>query len=261
MDTARKIMERKGWIAAALGLTMPGMGQIYNGEMLKGISVFVIFIMTYLGGMCLTVLLPDRWQAAFSALTIASVLAIYLAAIIDGYRKASKEGASYRGKTSNRWYTYVAIWMVESVLIMGGVVGYVKGNVVEAYKIVTISMEPKVLRGDRILVDKTAYRRTPPRVGDIVVFVYPDDRSKVFIKQIAGLPGDTVKLADGRAAIVPHGQAFLLGRNAEKSIDSRSFGFVPLRDLDGRASQVYWSSDSQGVRWNRIGMTLSGKGG
>jgi signal peptidase I len=261
MDTARDVMVRKGWIAAVLGLTMPGMGQIYNGEMLKGISIFVIFIMTYLGGMCLAVLLPDRWLTAGAALTTAALLAIYLAAISDGYRKASREGASYRGKTFNRWYVYVAIWMVESVLVMGVVVGYVKGNVVESYKIVSTSMEPKVLRGDRILVDKTTFRRTAPKIGDIVVFVYPDDRSKVFIRQIVGLPGDTVKLAGGRAAIVPHGQAFLLGRNAEKSIDSRSFGFVPLRDLEGKARQVYWSSDPQGVRWNRIGMTLSGQGG
>jgi signal peptidase I len=257
MDTAGEIMARKGWIAAALGLTMPGMGQIYNGEMLKGISVFVIFIMTYLGGLRLAVLLPDRWLAAGAALSTAAILAIYLAAVIEGYRKASREGASYRGKTYNRWYTYVAIWMVESVLIMGAVVGYVKGNIVEAYKIVGTSMEPQVLRGDRILVDKTAYRRTAPRIGDIVVFIYPDDRSKVFIRQIAGLPGDTVKLAGARVAIVPHGQAYLLGSNAEKSIDSRSFGFVPLRDLDGKARQVYWSSAAEGVRWNRIGLTLS----
>ena len=99
----------------------------------------------------------------------------------------------------------------------------------------------------------------PPRAGDIVVFVYPDDRSKFFVRRIAGLPGDTVKAAGGREEVVPHGQAYLLGEGSGPSIDSRAFGFVPLRDLDGQARQVYWSSGVEGVRWNRIGMTLSRK--
>ena len=131
----------------------------------------------------------------------------------------------------------------------------------EAYNIVGVSMEPKVMRGDRILVDKTAYRRIPPKGGDIVVFVYPDDRSKVFVRRIAGLPGDAVKGAGGRDENVPHGQAYLLGEGGGTIIDSRTFGFVSLRDLDGKARQIYWSSGPEGVRWNRIGLTLSGKDG
>lgn len=256
MDAEREPMERKEWAAALLGLTMPGMGQVYNGEAVKGICVFVIFIMTYLGGMRIAVLLPDRLFIFGAAVAMALVLAIYLAAVVEGYRKARGVGGAYRLKGVNRWYVYVALWMIESVVIMGGVVGYMKGNVAEPFKIVTPTMEPQVMQGDRILVDKTAYRRVPPRTGDVVVFVYPDDRSKVFIRQIAGLPGDVVKLVDGREEAVPHGYAYLLGTNTRKSIDSRSFGFVPLRDLDGKARQVYWSSGTEGVRWSRIGMTL-----
>ncbi len=256
MDAEGKTMERKGWVATLMGLTMPGMGQIYNGEALKGICMFVIFILTYIAGMRLAVLLPGKLFLAGAALATAVVLAIYIAAIIDGYRNARRVGTSYHGKPINRWYAYVAIWMVESVVIMGMVVAYVKINVVEACKIVGTSMEPQVLRGDRILVDKNAYRRTAPKISDIVVFVYPDDRSKVFIKKIAGLPGDTIKLADGREEVVPHGYAFLLGANSVKSIDSRSFGFIPLRDLNGKARQVYWSAGPEGVRWDRIGSTL-----
>ena len=261
MDTDKEIMERKGWVAVLLGLIMPGMGQIYNGEAVKGISVFVIFIMTYIAGMRLAILLPDRLLMAGTAVTSAVVLTVYCLAIIDSYRKARREGTAYRARAFNRWYVYVAVWLVESVLVMGGVVAYLKGNVIEAYKIVGASMEPKVLRGDRILVDKTAYRRVPPRVGDVAVFVYPDDRSKVFVRRIAGLPGDTVKGVGGREEVVPHGHANLLGEGSGPSIDSRTFGFVPLRDLDGKARQVYWSSGAEGVRWNRIGLTLSGKDG
>lgn len=256
MDTEREIMERKGWIAVLLGLTMPGMGQIYNGEAVKGISIFVIFIMAYLAGWRIVVLLPDRLLVAGAAITLAVVLAVYCLAIVDSYRQARRERAAYRARAFNRWYVYVAVWMLESVLVMGSVVAYLKANVMEAYKIVAVSMEPKVMRGDRIFVDKTAYRRVPPKVGDIVVFVYPDDRSKVFIRKIAGLPGEMVKAADGREEVVPHGHAYLVCEGSGPGIDSRTFGFVPLRDLDGKARQVYWSSGAEGVRWNRIGFTL-----
>jgi signal peptidase I len=124
MDTERDIMERKGWIALLLGMTMPGMGQIYNGEAVKGICVFVIFIMTYLAGWRLVVLLPDRLLMTGAAITLAIVLAVYCLAIIDSYRKARREGTAYRVRAFNRWYVYVAVWLVESVLVMGGVVTY-----------------------------------------------------------------------------------------------------------------------------------------
>lgn len=246
---------RKRWVALAMGLTMPGMGQVYNGEWLKGLSVFIIFIMTYLAGMRLIVSLPDTMLMTGAIMTTLIVLGIYLGAIVDAYRTAVNPKGSSQHKSFDRWYIYLAVWMVESVLIMGGVTAYVKTNIIEAYKIVTVSMEPVVLQGDRLFVDKTAYSRIPPMVGDIVVFIYPDDRSKVFIKQIEGLPGDLVTLADGSQTRVPHGSVYVLGKG-ETSIDSRTFGFIPLRDLLGKARQVYWSSEPGRVRWKRIGTTL-----
>jgi signal peptidase I len=142
-------------------------------------------------------------------------------------------------------------------LVSGSVYDYVKNNVIEAYKIATRSMEPIVLKGDRVFADKTAYRRMAPKKGDIVLFVYPDDRSKVFIKRIEGLPGDRISLRNGTIEEVPHGMVYVLGDNKDQSVDSRTFGFVPLRDVLGKARQVCYSSGDEGIRWRRIGATLN----
>jgi signal peptidase I len=143
------------------------------------------------------------------------------------------------------------------VRIDSAVFEYGKANYLEACKIPTKSMEPAVLNGDRILVAKTAYNRMAPKKGDIIVFVYPDDRSKRFIKRVEALPGDAITLADGTRQKVPHGSIYVIGDNRENSIDSRQFGFVPLKDVIGKARVVYYSSGESGIRWGRIGTSLS----
>jgi signal peptidase I len=117
-------------------------------------------------------------------------------------------------------------------------------------------MEPGVLRGDHVLADKTAYNRVSPKKGDIVIFVYPDDRSKRFVKRLEALPGETVVSPDGSKQQVPHGFIYVLGDNRENSVDSRKFGFVPLSDVLAKARQVYYSKGENGIRWSRIGTTL-----
>lgn len=78
-----------------------------------------------------------------------------------------------------------------------------------------------------------------PQKGDVVTFVSPNNRSRLFIKRIEALPGDRVRMPDGSAQTVPNGFAFLLGENRGDSLDSRQFGFVPLRDIVAKARQVY----------------------
>jgi len=69
------------------------------------------------------------------------------------------------------------------------------------------------------------------------------------------MPGETVRLADGSTRIVPHGSVYVLGDNREHSLDSRTFGFVPLGDITAKVRQVYFSRGEDGIRWNRIGKT------
>jgi len=244
------------WIAAAMALMMPGMGQMYNGELVKGLSVFVIFIVLWIIGLRLSAILPDRLLIAGITMTALAVLITYIMAVLDAYRQACRGAAADVRKSHAHWYFYVAIWLLCSILITGEILHYTCNNVISVYKIAGKSMEPQVLKGDRVIVDKTAYSRISPQKGDIIVFIYPDDRSRVYIKRVEALPGEAVTLDSGQPYKVPHGTVFLCGDNREASQDSRDFGPVPLRDVIGKARQVFFSFDSGRIIWERTGKPI-----
>jgi signal peptidase I len=250
---------RNKWLALLMGLVMPGLGQIYNGELIKGVSYFIILLALYIVGMRWTVLLPDNMLIFGALCTVLVAMAIYALAVVDAYRTARLTGPACQLTRYNRWYFYIAIWLLGSVLVSGAVSGYVRDNFIEAYKIATSSMEPAVRAGDYVLADKTALRRMAPHKGDVVTFIYPDDRSKKFIKRIEGLPGDVITYADGTQKEVPHGFVYVLGDNREHSHDSRQFGFIPLSDVIAKVRQVYFSSGAEGVRWSRIGASVGSR--
>jgi len=144
--------------------------------------------------------------------------------------------------------------------------------VVQAFKIPTGSMRPTLIEGDRILVNKFIYRFKTPKRGDIVVFKYPEDTKKDFIKRLIALGGETVRIIDGKIWVdgvlvqepkkiaqtyyynkpgtpygeedvtirVPDDNFFVLGDNSASSRDSRYWGFVPKKYLVGKAFLLYW---------------------
>lgn len=257
MHHAEQIIPRKKWLAAMLSIIMPGLGQAYNGDLLKGCSFFIFFAMLPLLVARPAVYLPDRYLLLGLGVALGAALACYVSAIVEAVRKAGQEGERYMLKPYNRLYFYMALWL-GGVLVMGAVDGYLRHNVVEAFKIVTESMAPQVVKGDRVIADKTAYTRHPPKVGDIVIHVFPDDRSKVLIRRIVGLPGDRLTLEDGRQVEVPHGKVYVRGEisNGSTFYDSRLFGPVDLRDVVGKVRLVYFSFGPAGIRWNRVGRTF-----
>ena len=147
--------------------------------------------------------------------------------------------------------------------------------VVQAFFIPSGSMEPTLAIGDRILVSKFTYRFGPVRRGDVIVFHYPLNPSKDFVKRVVALGGETVELRDGVVLIntspiselyptalasgdractsnygpqkVAVGQIFVLGDNRCNSDDSRFFGFVPDENVIGKALLVYWPLPRMGV--------------
>jgi signal peptidase I len=160
---------------------------------------------------------------------------------------------------------------------------------VEAFKIPGDSMEPAIVAGDHVFVDKLVYRFRAPRRGEVVVF---RRQGKAFVKRVVGVGGDTVEQRGGvlwldgapvdegaRETIggrswqlsppaaerardvaptrVPGGALYLMGDNRDRSFDSRHFGAVPLHDLVGRVGRVWFSSDGEGaVRWSRLGAAV-----
>jgi signal peptidase I len=166
-------------------------------------------------------------------------------------------------------------------------------------------MVPTLTIGDHILVTKFLYdfklpywdriliRFSEPQRGDIIVFKFPEDESKDFIKRVVGLPGDTVEIRNKQVWIngeplvepyvqhldpnilphqvqprdnlgpmkVPPDSYFVMGDNRDQSLDSRFWGFVKLEKIKGKAFLIYWSWNGQGalahwVRWERLGKTI-----
>jgi signal peptidase I len=132
----------------------------------------------------------------------------------------------------------------------------------ERIRVESISMQPTLYPGDYVIVNKLAYRlKGSPDRGDVIVFRYPPNPAAIpYIKRVIGLPGDQIHIADGRVSVngqlvvepylvvptnrggdwsVPEGQLFVMGDNRNNSSDSRSWGFVPLENIIGRAELIY----------------------
>lgn len=176
---------------------------------------------------------------------------------------------------------------------------FIRTFMVQAFKIPSGSMIPTLEIGDHILVSKLAYGiRIPywgkyivefkkPQRGDVVVFIFPEDHSKDFIKRVIGVGGDLVKIRGKKIYInnlpvddshahfqdsdsegggfqirddygprrVPENHVFVMGDNRDRSYDSRFWGFVNLEAVKGKAFLIYWSWEGHDrwVRWERIG--------
>jgi len=197
--------------------------------------------------------------------------------------------------------TVIREWS-EAIIIAILIALFIRTFVVQAFKIPSGSMKPTLQIGDHLLVNKFTYGVKIPFTGktlisvndpkreDIVVFIYPMDRSKDFIKRVVGIAGDTIEIKnkkiylngslynDGHGVYtdrilfpasiqprdnfgpvtVPAGHIFVMGDNRDQSYDSRFWGFVDLKDVLGKAFIIYWSWDknNKGVRWSRMGSIL-----
>jgi len=195
---------------------------------------------------------------------------------------------------------------VEPIIIAILIALFIRSFVVQAFKIPSSSMEPTLVVGDHLLVNKFIYGiKIPfmntkyfqfknPRRGDIIVFVYPKDRSKDFIKRVIGTEGERVEILRnkiyindqliddpwghyderGQSArylhpmerfgpvVVPKGSLFVLGDNRDNSQDSRFWGYVNVNEVKGKALIIYFSWDRYAedllgkIRWMRFGKLI-----
>lgn len=101
------------------------------------------------------------------------------------------------------------------------------------------SMEPTLANGDYLIIDEISYKFHKPEKGDIVVFRYPLDPSKYFIKRIIGMPGEILEF-DGQTITLKENEYFVMGDNRNASSDSRVWGPVPENLLVGRTFIRLW---------------------
>ena len=155
------------------------------------------------------------------------------------------------------------VWAVALALL-------IRTFIMAPFKIPSGSMHPTLIEGDRILVNKFIYHFRKPQRGDILVFRYPEDPKRPFIKRVAAVGGDTVEIRNGKIIVngtpldgtgifgsnryynqgpygeddhpihVPGGRYYVLGDNSLSSHDSRFWGFVPNRLVIGQAICIFW---------------------
>lgn len=192
------------------------------------------------------------------------------------------------------WWEYIKTFAIAFILVFG----FMRPFVVEAFHIPSGSMEDTLLEGDRILVAKFIYGvKVPftesrildfhkPEVGDVFVFNPPPGAGEErLVKRIVGLPGDTIEMQDGNLyrngkaveeeyvkrqihmrlspqdfgpVEVPPDHVFAMGDNRDLSRDSRSWGFVPYKNIMGQTFLTYWSWDKNAdwlhkIRFSKIG--------
>ncbi len=193
---------------------------------------------------------------------------------------------------------------IEIVLLAIVIAMFIRTFVIQAFKIPSGSMKDTLLIGDHLLVNKFIYGiKIPftdgktlvpvsePERGDIIVFEYPENPDKDFIKRVVGVEGDIIQIKDKKVYVngklknnepyasytdvhtypaelnprdnfgpvkVPEDGLFVMGDNRDNSHDSRFWGFVDLNDVKGEAFIIYWSWARRDfdVRWHRIGKLL-----
>ncbi len=130
------------------------------------------------------------------------------------------------------------------------------------------SMEPNLHHGEFVIVSKINYRFGEPERGDVVVFDFPRNITQEYIKRIIGLPGEQIRVGDGKVYIngilltepylkiepkyegdwvVPENSLFVLGDNRNNSSDSHTWGIVPMENVIGEALLIYWPPTSWGL--------------
>jgi len=199
---------------------------------------------------------------------------------------------------------------LESIIIAVILALFIRTFVVQAFKIPTGSMENNLLIGDHLLVNKFVFGPTmwpierallpigTIRRRDVLVFKYPEEPDRDFIKRVIGLPGETLEVREKKVYIngapldepyahyltpaadesqyhevtsfdvrerygpvtVPPNQYFMMGDNRDNSQDSRYWGFLPRENIKGRALLIYWSyeAERQDYQDEGAGATIKG---
>ncbi len=164
----------------------------------------------------------------------------------------------------------LGMWL-RDLLISIGISAFIIIFLYQPVKVEGTSMLPSLADQERIFINKFVYRLEPIERGDVVVFRYPRDPSKSYIKRVIAVPGDRVQVDDGRVFLngellpepyvpwqyrdarsypeitVPPHNYFVLGDHRSLSNDSREFGPVPERFISGKAVFIYWPMDKAGT--------------
>lgn len=262
------IKKRNPFLAGILSILTSGLGQVYNGQLKKGIIFFIcnmiIISLTFIG-------ILSSFIGLIFFFLIGIILFVWI--LIDAIINAIKL-KNYKIKPYNRWYIYLLI--IITVIIINNLYKplipvnpcLMKGN----------SMFPTIEEDERIVATKFYYQKHKLLRGDIIVFSPPDDPNKLYIKRVIAFGGESLEIQGSKIFIngreikenwtpflkngkeidmqksiyeLPQDTVFVLGDNLEQSRDSRDFGPIKLQSIKGKVLYIYWSK-----KWKKVGQSL-----
>jgi len=265
-------------IAVILTFIFPGIGHIYAGFLKTGIAFLIINIVVGL----------STWFYAIHPTMKSNILIVgsailmaLLSLFIVFHSYFCAKAFNKRNNLEQKITGFERFLYIMGIILIGFlfnpssyVIDHIRENVIEAFKIPSETMSPTLIKGDRLLTDKSIYKKEKPVRGDIIVFKYPMDMERRFIKRIVAMGGEAVEIKEGDIYIngnlvttpkiknihyynrgkygngaikVPEGHYFVLGDNSASSSDSRFWGFVPEANLVGKAYKIYYPIGRSGA--------------
>jgi signal peptidase I len=191
MDNKLKFKKLKSLV---LSMIMPGLGQYYNHQISKGISIFLSFTFSVLCFSWLAVHGPTMILSILISFGFVLSLSIYLLSLSDAYKRASLQSGVGE---SQKFHIYLSVLFFGYFFVLQQVVDYTEIHLVKFYTVPSESMSPNILKGDYIFVSRDINCvgcQRPIKRGDIATFIYPNNRTTTYIKRVIGLPGDNVEM-------------------------------------------------------------------
>lgn len=258
-------------VSSLTNLIVPPCGHIYVGRPLRGFAIF---------GVGLAALLITGWLGASTALWsfyLAQCMYVLVLIIlsIDAGILANRQ-TNYELRFYNKWYIYLPL-----LLIMLYVLNFIMFNRglflgFDNHRNVSANMAPTLEIGDFIATDTRDYiKGFVPERKDIITFQYPKDPSTIYVKRVIGLPGEKIFIKNGvvninnipiteayipissikedysqgmREVDIPSNHVFVLGDNRDNSNDSRFWGFLPIDNITGRVTLIWYANNLDRVK-------------
>lgn len=200
MENVAVKKRRRWWLSGLLGIMVPGLGQVYNGQETKGLLYYVA--LSVWGGIFMSsfyyLIKPP---ATFGHIVIIGLMALvslvfWLIIVFEAILSAKRISNNYVLKRFNRWYIYIIIIVIIQLVDISVEAVIVRNTIFKAFKVPAGSMMPTIYVGDHFICDLSYYHLNNPARGDIIIFKWPVNESIFYIKRIIGAPGDTIQIID-----------------------------------------------------------------
>jgi len=200
------IVARKPRLALCAGLLMPGLGQLYLGDLPRGLCFLLGVALAVPAAAHLALSGPPQLLCFSVFAGVLAALSLYVWSVWDAVRLARRASSNALLLSWQRPSVYALYVVASYVFVLAPSTASVRRDLLEAFVVPSASMSPGILPGDRIFADKITGQPGGAKLwrGALVVFIYPNDRTSIFIKRVVGLPGDRIEIDGHNLSVNGH---------------------------------------------------------